>query len=187
MPLQADSHIKQKGASSKPIVHALKARRREEDQIRARREEMHWFNIIVSFGAISTAQATANSAANGGRDNSTCLAADDIPVGYVKTFSAYSCRGEKQTFANLTSGACIEASNFTTARGYRNGKAPEGHDCSFNFYGASGCKGSYVSAGKDTDGSNNWAECVRNFIGSNGEISAQGSSFMYVCYPSRLS
>lgn len=40
-----------------------------------------------------------------------------------------------------------------------------------------------MSAGTETDGSNNWVECVRNFVGQDGEVGAKGGSFMYVCYP----
>ncbi|KAF2192125.1 hypothetical protein K469DRAFT_716620 [Zopfia rhizophila CBS 207.26] len=79
----------------------------------------------------------------------------------------------------------MDAKNFSTARGYRKGVTPDGVECTFNFYGASGCKGSFVSAGRDADGSNNWVECVRNFVAPNGDQAPEGVSFMYACYERR--
>ncbi|KAF2476696.1 uncharacterized protein BDR25DRAFT_310039 [Lindgomyces ingoldianus] len=122
-----------------------------------------------------------------GRGNaySPCPSQSDIPIGFVQTYSAYACRGDLQTFPNVTSGICVDAKNFTTVRGYRKGNTPEGVECTFDFYAAPGCKGFSVSAGRETDGSNNWIECVRSFVDVKGEVVSSGASFMYSCYSRR--
>ncbi|KAF2729506.1 hypothetical protein EJ04DRAFT_515875 [Polyplosphaeria fusca] len=136
---------------------------------------------LLALFVAATIQPGINSA--GAYDTPVpCPSQADIPIGWVQTYSAYACRGELQTFPNVTSGVCMEAKNFTTARGYRKGASPDGVDCTFNFYASSGCKGSFVSTGKDADGSNNWIECVRNFLSTNGDTATTGASFMYSCY-----
>ncbi|KAF2815238.1 uncharacterized protein BDZ99DRAFT_192850 [Mytilinidion resinicola] len=116
-------------------------------------------------------------------NNATCPAPSSYSIGIVQTCSAYFCRGELQKFLNVTIGRCVDAQNFTTARGYRRGDALAGHECTFNYYSSAGCYGPFTSTRSAADGSKNWAESIRHFMSLVGEEGAYGLSFMYVCYP----